>query len=78
MPLNYSLFEATRSKFDENQIPLKNLVFCATDGASSVLGKQNGFIALIKELCSSILALCGTSASFNCQKVSFDVINHWE
>ena len=52
-----SIFEATKSWFNENQIPFGNLVSCATDGAPSILGKQNGFIAHIKELCPSILAV---------------------
>ena len=45
------IFEATKSWFDKNQISLGNLVSCATDGALSMLGKQNGFIAHTKELC---------------------------
>ena len=52
-----SIFEAIKPWFDENQIPFGNLVFCATDGAPSMLGKQNAFIAHIKELCPSILAV---------------------
>ena len=52
-----SIFEATKSWFDENQIPFGNQVSCATDGAPSMLGKQNGFIPHIKELCPSILAV---------------------
>ena len=52
-----SIFEARKSWFDENQIPFGNLVSCATDGAPSMLGKQNGFIAHMKELCPSILAV---------------------
>ena len=52
-----SIFDARKSWFDENQIPFGNLVFCATDGAVSMLSKQNGFIAHIKELCPSILAV---------------------
>ena len=53
-----SIFEGTRSRFDKNQIPFGNLVSCATDGAPSMLlGKQNGFIAHMKELCLSILAV---------------------
>ena len=49
------IFEATKSRFDENQMSFGNLVSCATDGAPSMLGKQNGFIAHMKELCPSIL-----------------------
>ena len=52
-----SIFEATKSWFDQNQIPFGNLVSCATDGAPSMLGKQNGFVAHIKKLCHSILAV---------------------
>ena len=52
-----SIFEATKSWFDENQMSFGNLVFCATDGAPFVFGKQNGFIPHIKELCPSILAV---------------------
>ena len=52
-----SIFEARKSWFDENQISFGNLVSCATDGAPSMLGKQNGFIAHMKELCPSILAV---------------------
>ena len=52
-----SIFEATKSWFDENQIPFGNLVSCATDGAPSVLGKQNDFVTHIKELRPSILAV---------------------
>ena len=52
-----SIFEARKSWFDENQIPFGNLVSCETDGAPSTLGKQNGFIAYIKKLCPSILAV---------------------
>ena len=52
-----SIFEARKSWFDENQILFGNLVSCATDGAPPMLGKQNGLIAHIKELCPSILAV---------------------
>ena len=52
-----SIFGATKSWFDENEIPFENPVSCATDGAPSMLGKQNGFITHIKGLCPSILAV---------------------
>ena len=52
-----SIFEATKSWFDENQIPFGNLVSSATDGAPSMLGKQNGFFAYMKQLCPSIFAV---------------------
>ena len=43
-----SIFEATKSWFDEDQIPFGNLASCATDGAPSMLAKQNGFIVYMK------------------------------
>ena len=52
-----SIFEAIKPWFDGNQIPFGNLVSCATDGAPFMLGKQNGFITHMKELCPSILAV---------------------
>ena len=55
--IGLSIFEATRSRFGKNQIPFGNLVSCATDNAPFMLGKQNGFIAHMKELCLSILAV---------------------
>ena len=38
-------------------MPFGNLVSCATDGAPSMLGKKNGFIAPMKELSPSILTV---------------------
>ena len=52
-----SIFEAIKPWFDGNQIPFGNLVSCTTDGAPFTLGKQNGFIAHMKEICPSILAV---------------------
>ena len=62
-----SIFEATKSWFDENKIPFGNLICSATDGVPSILGKQKGFITHSKELSPSFLAvsLCGTSALFS-------------
>ena len=62
-----SIFEATKSWFDENQIPFENLVSCATDGAPSMLCKQNGFIGHMKKLCpkNPCSSLYSTSASFS-------------
>ena len=52
-----SVFESTRSRFVENHIPFANLVSCSADGAPSMLGNQNCFIAQMKELCPSIIAV---------------------
>ena len=45
-----SIFEATKSWFDENEISFGNLVSGATYGAPFMFGKQNDFITHIKEL----------------------------
>ena len=50
-------FLKLRNLGDENQMSFGNLVSCATDGAPSMLGKQNGFMAHMKELCPSILSV---------------------
>ena len=72
------VFEATRSRFDENQIPFENLVFCTMNGASFMLGKQNGFIAHMKESCPSILAVhCVVHRHYLvAKKISSDLMNH--
>ena len=55
--IELSIFEATKSWFEKNQVPFGNLVSCATDCAPSMLGRQNSFIAHMKELCPPILAI---------------------
>ena len=70
-----SIFEARKSWFDEIQISFGNLVSCATDGAPSMLGRQNGFIAHMKELCPSILAVHCVVHRHHlvAKKISFDL-----
>ena len=41
----------------ENGIPLSNLLKIATDGASAMTGKRNGFVAKLKEVAPKILAI---------------------
>ena len=65
--IGLSIFEATRLWFDVIKIPFENLVSCAMDGALTMLGKQNGFIAHMRKLYPSILAVhCMVKASFSC------------
>ena len=41
----------TKSKYilKKNQIPLTNIIACATDAAPSIIGRSSGFIALLKQ-----------------------------
>ena len=44
-----SVFQLVVDFFNEKEIPLINIVFCATDGAPSMLGYHRGFIKYLKE-----------------------------
>uniref|UniRef100_A0A8C1LJ55 DUF4371 domain-containing protein n=2 Tax=Cyprinus carpio TaxID=7962 RepID=A0A8C1LJ55_CYPCA len=43
------IFHAIDTYFTKNQIPYNNLVACCTDGAASMMGKNKGFNARLKE-----------------------------
>ena len=34
--------------FDDNEIPINNIISCAADGAPVIMGKRNGFLMLLK------------------------------
>ncbi|XP_065565911.1 zinc finger BED domain-containing protein 5-like [Artemia franciscana] len=40
-----TIFNEVATYFKENNIPLKNIIACATDGAPSMTGRYKGFIA---------------------------------
>ncbi|KAK2710451.1 hypothetical protein QYM36_011844 [Artemia franciscana] len=40
-----TIFNEVATYFQENNIPLKNIIACATDGAPSMTGRYKGFIA---------------------------------
>ncbi|XP_067130586.1 SCAN domain-containing protein 3-like [Centruroides vittatus] len=44
-----SIYECFKTYFDEKQIPLKNILACATDGAPSMVGRHRGFLTMLKE-----------------------------
>ena len=44
-----SIYECFKTYFDEKQIPLKNILACATDGAPSMVGRHRAFITMLKE-----------------------------
>ena len=47
-----SIFKKLEVYFEENNIPLKNIVACATDGAAAMIGRYRGFSAYLKKSCS--------------------------
>ena len=44
-----SIFTAVKSYLEKNDIPMHNIVACATDGAPSMMGRYRGFVAFLKE-----------------------------
>jgi len=44
-----TIFNEVATYFKENNIPLKNIIACATDGAPSMTGRYKGFIAHLKK-----------------------------
>jgi len=43
-----SIFTTVKSYFTKNNIPLHNIVACATDGAPAMVGRYRGFVAFLK------------------------------
>ena len=43
--------------FNEKEIPLTNIVSCATDGAPSMLSRYRGFIKYLKEAVPGVLTV---------------------
>ena len=44
-----TVFNAVEKFYEEKEIPMQNILQCATDGAATMVGKHRGFIALIKK-----------------------------
>ena len=43
-----SIFQMVKGYMDEKQIPLSNILSCATDGAAAMVGRYKGFIGFLK------------------------------
>ncbi|XP_072384697.1 zinc finger MYM-type protein 6-like [Diabrotica undecimpunctata] len=50
-----SIFEGVKRFFEEKEIPLLNIIACATDGAAAMTGRHQGFIAHLKQAVPGIL-----------------------
>ncbi|XP_026471713.1 SCAN domain-containing protein 3-like [Ctenocephalides felis] len=52
-----TIFKTLEKFFDEKDIPLKNIISVATDGAPAMRGCQKGFIAYLKNKIPNVLAV---------------------
>lgn len=52
-----SIFHVVESFLNEKNIPLANIIACATDGAPSMIGRQRGFIAHLKAASPGLFAI---------------------
>ena len=51
-----TLFNAVEKFYEEKEIPMQNILRCATDGAATMFGKHRGFIALMKKKIPVLIA----------------------
>ncbi|KFD66872.1 hypothetical protein M514_21016 [Trichuris suis] len=51
------IFEVVNDCFKEKQIPFKNILAVATDGAPSMVGRYRDFVAYLKEVLPDVLAM---------------------
>lgn len=52
-----SIFKKLEAYFEENKIPLKNIVACATDGAAAMIGRYRGFSAYLKKAVPNVVCV---------------------
>ena len=52
-----SIFKVEESFFQEKEIPLRNIVGCATDSAPAMIGRHRGFISHMKSVVPELFAI---------------------
>ena len=52
-----SVFHVVENFFKEKNIPLSNILACATDGAPSMIGRHRGFISFLKKAVPGVLTV---------------------
>ena len=52
-----SIFKLVEYFFTEKEIPLSNILACATDGAPAMVGRQRGFISYMKRAVPELFAI---------------------
>ena len=52
-----SIFQIVSQFMEEKNIPITNVIACATDGAPSMVGRQRGFMAHLKQASPTVFAI---------------------
>jgi hypothetical protein len=52
-----SIYGVVEQFFREKNIPLRNILSCATDGAPSMVGRYNGFIVYLKKAVPDVFTI---------------------
>ena len=52
-----SIFRVTEEFFREKEIPITNILSCATDGAPSMVGRYRGFLSYLKQAVPNVIAI---------------------
>ncbi|XP_050527964.1 SCAN domain-containing protein 3-like [Daktulosphaira vitifoliae] len=74
-----SIFQAMEEYFTRKNVPLTNIIACATDGASSMTGRHVGFIAHLKNkvpgvICVHCVIHCQNLAAKNLSGVLYETL----
>ena len=51
-----TVFNAAEKFYEEKEIPMQNILRCATEGAAAMVGKHRRFIALMKKKIPGLIA----------------------
>ena len=52
-----SIFRVVEQFFKDKEIPLTNILSCATDGAPSMTGRYRGFVAYLKKAVPNVFTI---------------------
>ena len=52
-----SIYKVVENFFQEKEIPMNNIIACATDGAPAMVGRHRGFISYLKKAVSEVFAI---------------------
>jgi hypothetical protein len=52
-----SIYSVVEQFFREKEIPLRNILSCASDGAPSMVGRYNGFVAHLKKAVPDVFTI---------------------
>jgi hypothetical protein len=64
-----SIYSVVEQFFREKEIPLRNILSCATDRAPSMVGRYSGFIAYLKKAVPDVFTIhCHSSPTFSGEK----------